>query len=49
MKATIERMETIHRPLYAVTTVLWRCGELAGIHRIDIATPFVVIRIGGIA
>lgn len=49
MKATIERMETVHHPLYAVTPVLWRCGEMAGIARIDIVTPFGVIRIGGIA
>lgn len=47
MTATIERMETVHTPLYSVTPVLWHCGELAGIHRIDIATPFVVVRIGG--
>jgi hypothetical protein len=43
---TYETMQTIHRPLCAVTPVLWRCGELCGIHRIEIATPFVVVRIG---
>lgn len=47
MNATIETLETVHRPLYSVTPVLWRCGELAGIHRIEIATPFGVVRIGG--
>ena len=47
MKATIERMETVHMPLYSVTPMLWRCGELCGIHRVEIATQFGVIRIGG--
>ena len=46
---TYETLQTIHRPLYAVTPVLWRCGGMAGIARIDITTPFGVIRIGGIA
>lgn len=46
---TYETLQTIHRPLYALTPVLWRCGELVGIHRIEIATPFGAIRIGGIA
>ena len=47
MKATIERLETVHTPFVAVTPVLWRCGEMAGIARIDIVTPFGVVRIGG--
>jgi hypothetical protein len=47
MKTTIERMETVHTPFAAVTPVLWRCGELCGIHRIEIVTPFGVVRIGG--
>lgn len=47
MKATIERLETVHTSPYAVTPVLWRCGELVGIARIDIVTPLGVIRIGG--
>ena len=46
MNATIERMETVHRPLYSVTPVLWRCGELCGLARVEIATPFGVVRIG---
>ena len=41
-----ETLQTIHYPLYAVTPVLWRCGELAGIARIEIATPLGVVRIG---
>jgi len=44
---TYETLQTIHHPLYSVTPVLWRCGELAGIHRIEIATPWGVVRIGG--
>jgi hypothetical protein len=44
-----ETLQTIHQPFCALTPVLWRCGELAGIHRIEIATPWCVIRIGGAA
>lgn len=47
MNVTIEIMETVHTPLYSVTPVLWRCGEMCGIHRIEIATPLGVVRIGG--
>ena len=47
MKTTIETLETVHTPFAVVTPVLWRCGEMTGIHRIEIATPFGVIRIGG--
>ncbi len=49
MKATIERLETVRTPFAAVTPVLWRCGELCGLARVEIVTPFGVIRIGGIA
>ncbi len=48
-RMTYETLQTIHHPFAAVTPVLWRCGELAGIHRIEIATPWGVVRIGGIA
>ena len=44
---TYEILPTITRPLYSVTPVLWRCGELAGLARIDVVTPFGVVRIGG--
>jgi hypothetical protein len=49
MKTTIETLETVRTPFAAVTPVLWRCGEMVGVHRIEIVTPFGVIRIGGIA
>ena len=44
---TCETLRTIHHPLYAVTPVLWRCGELCGINRVEITTPWGVERIGG--
>ena len=46
---TYETLQTIHHPLYVVTPVLWRCGELCGLARVEIATPWAVIRIGSIA
>ena len=42
-----ETLPTTHHPFTTVTPVLWRCGELCGIARIDIATPWCVVRIGG--
>ena len=44
---TYEKLQTIHHPLCSVTPVLWRCGQLAGLARIDVVTPFGVVRIGG--
>ena len=42
-----ETLPTIHHHFAAVTPVLWRCGELCGLARVEIATPWGVIRIGG--
>lgn len=47
MNATIEQLETVRTPPANITPVIWRDGELAGIARIDIVTPFGVVRIGG--
>ena len=44
---TYETLRTVSRPLYAVTPVLWCCGGLCGLARVDIATPFGAVRIGG--
>ena len=44
---TYEKLETIRYPLCSVTPVLWRCGELAGIHRVEISTQLGTVVMGG--